>query len=114
MASYGGVPGVQYDDMTVIGSTDVYAYADWATTIDFYQSLVPGVPKTYYTIYLQFWTGSSWSNVDSKVGYFQYNVTRSFSLAGRSEGYYRIRGLYRKEGYTDYNVNITNSFYVNR
>ncbi|MBC2686454.1 hypothetical protein AAG068_04715 [Bacillus paramycoides] len=73
--------------------TDAASYSARATSIDLTIEADDSIKGLYtfdYTVYLQFWNGSSWGTVEKKNGWFTRAAFPSFSLSGRAGGSYRV------------------------
>lgn len=103
-------------DYRVHGCTDAPSYGAGATSIVFHMTLDAGNDQQNWQMDLQYWTGSTWSNVGAYTGYLTYSSpsTRSFSLSGKKAGSYRIRVTLRNEANTLISVNQTSAFIVKR
>ncbi|TKI49740.1 MULTISPECIES: hypothetical protein [Lysinibacillus] len=116
MASYFDKVEQEKNFLAIInGSTDVDKYVSWSTYIEFCHGYKDGTAqgtRLEYTAYLQYWDGSSWTNVDHHTGYFSYSSCFNWSLTGRKAGSYRIRTVYYFKG-SSY-VNRTSAFIVER
>ena len=117
MADYRDLGGYKSPthNATVYGYTDVDKYVDWSTYIDFTHGYVDNTHQgtlCNYTLRLQYWNGSAWTNVSTKTGSFQYSVTTRFYMLTLQAGSYRMNGVYTFNG-KSYS-NFTPAFIVER